>query len=182
MQMIPRFIYHTANPKLQKEELIGTQKVQGYGSKKTASCPTLKKYRAIVLGSKGCDINFQCASETIPTSNEINLLGVTLDSKLKFDAHVASVCRNVGGQVNALNRLKKILPCKVKELLYRAFVLPHFYYCSQVWLHCGSRNTKKIKKVNECALRYVYKHQLIMNCYSDQVQEPRWKTVVSRTC
>ena len=46
---------------------------------------------------------------------------------------------------------------KVKELLYRAFVLPHFYYCSQVWHHCGSRNTKKIEKVNERALRYVYK-------------------------
>ncbi|CAH3127709.1 unnamed protein product, partial [Porites lobata] len=39
----------------------------------------------------------------------------------------------------------------------RAFVLPHFYYCSQVWHHCGSRNTKKIEKVNERALRYVYK-------------------------
>ena len=62
-----------------------------------------------------------------------------------------------GGQVNALNRLTKILPCKVKELLYRAFVLPHFYCCSQVWHHCGSRNTKKIEKVNERALRYVYK-------------------------
>ena len=109
------------------------------------------------MGSKGCDINFQCAKETIPTSNEINLLGVTLDSKLKFDAHIASVCRKVGGQVNALNRLKKILPCKIKELLYRAFVLPHFYYCSQVWHHCGSRNTKKIEKVNERALKYVYK-------------------------
>ena len=119
--------------------------------------PNPKKYQAIVLGRKGCDINFQCANETIPTSNEINLLGVTLDSKLKFDAHVASVCRKVGGQVNALNRLQNILPCKVKELMYRAFVLPHFHYCSQVWHHCGSRNTKKIEKVNERALRYVYK-------------------------
>ena len=61
------------------------------------------------------------------------------------------------GQVNALNRLQNILPCKVKELMYRAFVLPHLYYCSQVLHHCGSRNTKKIEKVNERALRCVYK-------------------------
>ena len=39
--------------------------------------PNPKKYQAIVLGRKGCDIKFQCANETIPTSNEINLLGVT---------------------------------------------------------------------------------------------------------
>ena len=81
--------------------------------------PNPKRYQAIVLGSKGCDINFQCANETITTSNEINLLGAMLDSKLKFDAHVASVCRKVGGQVNVLNRLQNNLPCKVKQLLYR---------------------------------------------------------------
>ena len=88
--------------------------------KENGMMPNPKKYQAIVLGRKGCDINFQCANETIPSSNEINLLGV----------HVASVCRKVGWQVNALNRLQNILPCKVKELLYRAFVLPHSYYCS----------------------------------------------------
>ena len=122
--------------------------------KENGMMPNPKKYQALVLGNKGCDINFQCATETIPTSNEIKLLGVTMD---KFDAHVASVCRKVGGKVNALNRLQNILPCKAKELLYRTFVLPHFYYCSQIWHHCGSRNTKKIEKVNERQLRYAYK-------------------------
>ena len=27
-------------------------------------------------------------------------------------------------------------------MLYRAFILLNFYYCSQVWHHCGSHNTK----------------------------------------
>ena len=63
----------------------------GYGSKKTSMMPNPKRYQAIVLGSKGCDINFQCANETIPLSNEINLLAVMLYSKLKFDAHVVYV-------------------------------------------------------------------------------------------
>ena len=43
-----------------------------------------------------------------------------MDRKPKFDAHIASVCRKIEGRVNALNSLKKILPCKVKKLLYRA--------------------------------------------------------------
>ena len=66
-----------------------------------------------------------------------------------------SQSRGGGGQVNALNRLQNILPCKVKELLYQVFVLPNLYYCGQIWHHCGLRNTKKIEKVNERALRYV---------------------------
>ena len=98
----------------------------------------------------------KCEEKPIPISSEIQLLGVTLDNKLKFDPHIASICRKVGGQVNE-NRLKNVLPCKTKEALYRAFILPHFDYCSQIWHHCGARNTKKLERVNEHALRFVYK-------------------------
>ncbi|KXJ11565.1 RNA-directed DNA polymerase from mobile element jockey [Exaiptasia diaphana] len=118
------------------------------------------KYQAIVLGNTTHEFKIECSGEPIPISNEIKLLGVTLDSKLKFDSHVKSICRKVGGQVNALNRLKNILPTKTKEALYRAFILPHFFYCSQIWHHCGVRNTKKLEKVNERALRYVYKDKI----------------------
>ena len=116
-----------------------------------------EKYQAVVLGNTAHDFEIKCSEELIPISNEMKLLGVTLDNKLKFDSHIRSICRKVGGQVNALNRLKNILPCKTKEALYRAFILPHFHYCSQIWHHCGARNTNKLEKVNERALRYVYK-------------------------
>ena len=59
--------------------------------------PNPKKYQAHVLGNKGYDINFQRANGAIPTSNEFLLLVVLMDSKLKFNAHLASVCRKVGG-------------------------------------------------------------------------------------
>jgi len=51
---------------------------------------------------------------------------------------------------------KNILPLKTKESLYRSFIWPNFHYCNQVWHHCGKRNTTKLEKVNERALRYVY--------------------------
>ena len=76
------------------------------------------------------------------------------------ELHV-SVCRKVSGQVNALNRLKNIYQLKTKEALYRAFILPNFYYCSQVWHHCGARNSNKLEKVNERALRYVFKDKTV---------------------
>ena len=42
--------------------------------KENGMMPNPKKYQALVLGNKGCDINFQCANEAITTSNEIKLL------------------------------------------------------------------------------------------------------------
>ena len=62
----------------------------------------------------------------VPVTNHMVLLGMTIDNKLKFDMHVAGVCRNVGRQINVLNRLKNILPLKTKEALYHSFVLPYF--------------------------------------------------------
>ena len=119
------------------------------------------KYQVLVLGNTAYDFDIKCEEKPIPVSSEIQLLGVTLDNKLKFDSHVTSICRKVGGQVNALNqfcifRLKNVLPCKTKEALYRAFILSHFNYCSQIWHHCGARSTKKFERVNERALRLVY--------------------------
>ena len=70
-----------------------------------------EKYQAVVLGNTAHDFEIKCSEELIPISNEIKLLGVTLDKKLKFDSHIRSICRKIGGQVNALNRLKNILPC-----------------------------------------------------------------------
>ena len=56
-------------------------------------------------------------------------------------------------------RLKNILPPKTKKSLNRAFILPYFNYCNQVWHHCGKRNTAKIEKVNQRALRYIIKNK-----------------------
>ena len=77
-----------------------------------------EKYQAVVLSNTAHDFEIKCSEELIPISNEIKLLGVTLDNKLKFDSHIRSICRKVGGQVNALNRLKNILPCKTKEAFF----------------------------------------------------------------
>ena len=116
-----------------------------------------EKYQALVLGNTNHHIRINCVNKLIPISKDIKLLGVTLDNRLKFDGHIADICRKVRRQVNALNRLKNILLYKTKEALYRAFILCNFFYCSQVWHHCGARNTTKLEKVNKRALRFIYK-------------------------
>ena len=119
------------------------------------------KYNAIVLGNANQrNISIECGDKQIPVSKEIKLLGITLDEKLKFDAHIAEICRKVGRQINALSRLKNILPCKTKEALYRAFISPYFSYCSQVWYHCGRRNIEKLERTNARALRFVYNDRI----------------------
>ena len=99
-----------------------------------------------------------CEGTVIPIQDEIELLGVTLDNKLKFEGHIHKICRKVSQQVAVLNRLKKISPFELTESridIYRAFIAPHFNYCSESWHHCGERGSGKLEKINERALRFV---------------------------
>ena len=54
-----------------------------------------------------------CENTVIPLQDDVDLLGVMVDSKLRFDAHVAKICRKVSQQVAVLKRMKKILPFDV---------------------------------------------------------------------
>ena len=51
------------------------------------------KYQAIVMGKTQTKPEFRSENTVIPISEELDLLGVTIDDKLKFDKHVAKICR-----------------------------------------------------------------------------------------
>ena len=104
--------------------------------------PNPDKYQAMALGKSENKLNFKLADIDIKTAEKTCLLGVVLDTKLRFDDHISSICRKVSAQISALNRLKNILPLKTKESLYRAFVPPFYNYCNQVWHHCGKSQLK----------------------------------------
>ena len=83
------------------------------------------------------------------------LLGVTIDNKLKFEGQIRKICRKVSQQVTVLNCLKKILPFELRIDLHPAFIAPRFNYCSESWHHCGKRVSGKLEKINKQALRFV---------------------------
>ena len=64
-------------------------------------------------------------------AEEVGFLGVTVDDKLKFESQIKKVYRKVSQQITVLKRMKKFLPLKLGEKLYRAFIAPHFNYCAK---------------------------------------------------
>ena len=99
---------------------------------------------------------FCCENPDIPITDDFEVLGVTIDQKLKFEKHVAKVCRKVSQQVAILKRMKKMLSFKTRKNIYFAFILPHFNYCSETWHFCSKSASAKLEKVNERALRFVF--------------------------
>ena len=116
------------------------------------------KFQSIVLGRKR-DISFSISVQEnliVPTDN-IKVLGVTLDDHLKFDAHITNICTTASRQINALKRLAKFLNERSRILIYKSFISSNFNYCPVTWMFCGRKNVMKLEKLQERALRFVFK-------------------------
>ena len=92
--------------------------------------------------------------------NELDIFGMTIDNRLNFDSHISTVCDRINNQFNVMLRLRNIMSKDTMFRLYKAFILPHFYFCSSVWHFCGTRNSQKLDAVNKRILR------LILNDYT----------------
>ena len=115
------------------------------------------KYQAIVMGKSDVTLDFKCENSSIPVSKEFEMHGITIDNKLKFDNHVAKICRKVSQQIAVLKRMKKMLPFETRRDLYLAFILPHFKYCSETWNFCSKSAADKLERLNERAIRFVFR-------------------------
>ncbi|CAB4024476.1 Hypothetical predicted protein, partial [Paramuricea clavata] len=77
------------------------------------------KYQAIVMEkSAETKPEFSCENTVIKNSDVLELLGVTVNEKLKFGMHVNKVCRKVSQQVAVLKRMRNMLPFETRLSTY----------------------------------------------------------------
>ncbi|PFX18773.1 putative RNA-directed DNA polymerase from transposon BS [Stylophora pistillata] len=63
-----------------------------------------ERYRGMIMGKTSRDPNFKCEGTTIPLVEEMKLLGVTVDNKLKFEGKIKNICRKVSQQIAVLEK------------------------------------------------------------------------------
>ena len=83
-----------------------------------------------------------------------------VDNKLKFESQIRKICRKACQQIAVLKRTKKLLPLKLREKLYRAFISSHFNYCAESWYFRSNRLTEKLEKLNKRVLHFVYQDKI----------------------
>ena len=107
----------------------------------------LEKFKAIILKrlnvNEASNVNLQINNIRITTSSEVDLLGITIDSKLSFDSYIRNICKKASRQLNALFILNRYLLPHQRKVLRKSFVLANFSYCSIVWHFCSCKNVQK---------------------------------------
>ena len=93
----------------------------------------------------------------VKSSDYLKILGVTTDSKLTFSEHIREICKKTSCKVGVLLRLRNLIPWSAKLQLYKSNILPHLKYCDVVWHFYKSSDKKKMVRIQERALRAVFK-------------------------
>ena len=92
----------------------------------------------------------------IASSNEEKLLDILLDSKLNFDSHITSLCKNAGQKLSALARISHYLSQDQKLLLLNSVVKSQFSYWPLIWMFTSQYLNNALNSIHERALRLVY--------------------------
>ena len=95
------------------------------------------KCHLIVAGHKWEMIWANIGEIKIWEENSVKLLGVTIDNKLRFDAHLSEVCQKAENKLSALTRIFKFLSFDKRRLLVKGFFESQFKYCPLVWMFCS---------------------------------------------
>ena len=116
-----------------------------------------KKFQGLIISREGkMSISIYVNGKTIISANKINVLGVTLDDKLKFNSHVQSLCFRTSRQINAFRRIAKYLNVERRITVLKSFILSSFSYCPVTWIFCGKNNCAKHEKLQERSRRIVF--------------------------
>ena len=116
------------------------------------------KYQAMVLGSQkdARKVDMDICGEKVEQTQSIKILGVNLDENLNFSYHIGEICKKVSRLIGILRRLKNLIPVSAKLLLYKSAIMPHLTYCHLVWHFCRASDSRKLERLQERALRFVY--------------------------
>ena len=136
------------------------------------------KFQVLAVGKKTFDKNMKICiqNSTLSCEETVKLLGIEIDYQLNFDIHISSICRKASQQLNILKRLGRYLDRLSKLTIFHTFILSNFNFCPLAWHFCTDKNSKKLEKVQERALRFVYDDYT--SSYINLLEKPPYRSDV----
>ena len=95
--------------------------------------------------------------QVLSFENEHKFLGIVLDSKLKFDSHIRSVCRKVSKSIGILYKLKEYMSDRMLMNLYYSMIYPYLIYGNLIWGGTYSTHLNPLLLLQKRAVRIISK-------------------------
>ena len=111
-----------------------------------------------LLVTRDTDVIAKIEEFGVTNCREEKLLGVKIDSKLSFENHVSSLCKEARQNLHALAKVIHFIDLAKRKSLMKVFVTSQFNGCPLIWMFHSRQLNNRINKTQERALRLVYKN------------------------
>ena len=95
------------------------------------------------------------SGHTLTPSQSVKMLGVTIDSNLSWENHIANVTKKCNSILFCLYKIRHHLTPEARKLLIEAHVFPHILYCLSVWGGAAACHLNRLQRVVNFAARVV---------------------------
>ena len=92
----------------------------------------------------------------IDESDELELLGLTIDKEQNFSKYTDKLCRNAQNKLHALRRMRKYLSLEEAKILGNYFIDCQFNYPPFIWIFCRKGLYLKMSKIHHKTLKLIY--------------------------
>lgn len=103
-------------------------------------------------------LNLSVGGLIIEQVAEAKLLGVIVDSRLTWNAHIKLILNKMGRSMATVRHCRKCIPFCIRKTLVESIVLCHLDYCSIIWASTTENNLHKLQIAQNKACR------LVLNC------------------
>ena len=111
------------------------------------------KFQFMVLGVKNIvHFTINVNGKIIPCSNEVKLLGITIDNELKFKKYIEDLCKKASYKLHSFRRIRGYLTVEKARILANVFIDIHFNYAPLIWMLAGKTLINKICKIHHRTL------------------------------
>ena len=104
--------------------------------------------------------SLKIGSITIKESDEVELLGITIDKALNFKKHTKNLCRTAQYKLHALRQIRKYLTLDKAKLLGNTFIDSQFNYAPLIWMFCHKSTYLKMQKIYHKSLIVIYQSDI----------------------
>ena len=110
-----------------------------------------------LLVTRDTDVTAKIGDFGVKSSREEKLPGAKIDSKLSFKNHVSSPCKKASQNLHALARVVNFMDLEKRKSLMKAIITTQLNHCPLIWMFHSTQLNYRINKIQERALRVVYK-------------------------
>ena len=118
------------------------------------------KFHFISSESKGFVINVE--NNQIINSKCEKLIGIKIDHKLVFNAHIVEISLKAGQKMNVLSRVIQYMNITKRRTLLNVFFTSQFNYHRDVSQSCKNN---KINRLQEACFRIIYNGKVLLSNY-----------------